>query len=504
MKKLLLAAALILAVLILAVGIFVLTFDADRYRPLLISKLEQAVGKPVRLERLSLGWRQGLALQLDGLSVFDDAAAQGEPAIQVESVSALVALGPLLRKDVQVASVLLRRPRIHVSRSAQGAINLTALAAARPGAHEGRAGVAAPAVPHPPASQERSGAVPAPQHTVSFRIRSLRIEGGTLHWSDAMARPPAELWLNKLDVTVANIAPGQPMDLQVRGALAGERPNLRLTGRLTPPGPSDPGSLEQLQLALDGLPLEQILPPAPPGEPQLRGRLTLSLQGASPSLDPQAIIRALSASGRVKLAEPVVANLNILRAVFEQFSMIPGLAQRLQERLPPEYQARFDAKDTVLQPVDLAATLEGGTLRFTDVRLQTDTFGIAGGGQVGLDGSVQVQSVLRIEPAFSLALIRGVAELQYLTNREGEMEIPMVIQGRLPRLALMPDLQYVASRVIVNTATDLLHQWLTKQAPDEGQPSEGQAPAGEPDGSRTGELLGQFLRRTLEQDTGGP
>ena len=497
MKKFFLVAAVILVACLIGLGVLLATFDADRYRPLLVSELEQAIGKPVTLARLSLGWRQGVALQLDGLAVFDDAVGRGEPTIQVESVSALVALAPLLHKDVQVASIILRRPRIHVSRNPQGVVNLTGLAVSSDsGGRVPRSG-----------ARERDRAATGPaRESVSFQIRSLRIEDGALHWTDAAAQPPAELWVKKLDVTVTNIAPGQPMDVEMQAAIAGEQPNLRLSGRLTPPGPSGSGSLERMRLVLDDVPLEQVVPPARPGEPQLRGRLSLSLDGAAPSLDPQTMMRAVSASGRVKLADPVVANLNILRAVFEKFSMIPGLVDALRQRLPPEYQAKFDAKDTVLRPVDLATTLEGGILRFADVHLQTDTFGITGSGQVGLDGFVQVQSVLRIDPDFSQALIKSVNELQYLTNREREMEIPMTVQGRLPRLVPVPDLQYVASRVIVNKATDLLNQWLTKQAPSEEPPSESQPSAEEPSGvppespgEAGGALLGQFLRRTLQQ-----
>ena len=99
-KPLLILGALILAGLVI-LGVFLATFDADRYRPLLVNRLEQALGKPVRLEGVSLGWRGGIALQFKGFTVFEDAAAQGEPLIQVETAGALVHLWPLLRKEVR-------------------------------------------------------------------------------------------------------------------------------------------------------------------------------------------------------------------------------------------------------------------------------------------------------------------------------------------------------------------------------------------------------------------
>ena len=479
---LVLVAAFLLAVV--AVGIFIATFDAERYRPLLVSQLEQALGKPVQLDRLALGWRQGIALQLDGFAILDDAGAGREPLLHVDSASALVRLMPLFRKEVQVASVVLGQPRIHVSRDAQGDLNVLGLAAA-------------------------AGPAAAPSHVgagggaaVSFNIDSLRIEDGALHWTDAMARPPTDLWLKKLRVTLRNIAPGRPMDLDVTGALAGETPNFRLSGRLTLPRPQGgsgrPGldtasSLERLQLTIERLRLEDISPAGLPGEPQLRGQLTVTLEGSAATLEPTQWTRAVSGSGRVNVDEPVVTNLNLLRAVFEKFAMIPGLVQTLEARLPPDYQARLAARDTILDPIALAMTLEAGVMRFGDFTVRTDTFEVSGTGSAGLDGTVSVQSILRIEPAFSSALIGSVKELSTLTNAKGEMEIPVTIRGQAPRIAVLPDLQYLTSKVIVTKAVDLLGSLLQQETGTEG----GEAGADQP-ASPEHALIGQVLRRVLE------
>lgn len=443
MKKIPLTCFILLGLVILAVAIFVATFDADRYRPMLVSKLQEAIGKPVGLERLSLGWHGGIALQLQGLAISDDAqAGTAEPLLQVESASAIVRLLPLLRKEVQVASIVLSRPQVHVVRDAQGRVNLLGLAAAMSPA----------AAPSRPASVGGTA--------VSFNIASLRVEDGTLHWTDAATRPPTELRLNRLDVAVTHIALGHPMDIDMTGALATETSNLHLSGRLTPPSPTQSGSLEQGKLTIEGLPLERILAPAQPGEPQLAGTLTVAVQGSATTWDPAQLARAVSASGTLKLAEPRVANLNILREVFERFSMLPGLVEALQARLPPAYQAKLAAPDTVFSPIELALRVEEGSLRFDDLRVRSDTFELVGTGYLGLDGTVDIRSMLRIEQALSAAIFKSVKELQALANRTGELEVPLVIQGQAPRIAVLPDLRYVTSRVVVTTVVDLIGQLL--------------------------------------------
>jgi hypothetical protein len=316
-----------------------------------------------------------------------------------------------------------------------------------------------------------------------------------------MSQPPTELSVNQLDITVKNISPGKPLDIEAQGALASERPNVRLSGRVTPPSEGLPGSCERLKLTVDDLPLEQVLP-SRPGAPQLQGRLSSTLEGDAATLDPSQLMQALEGRGTVKLAQPKVANLNVLREVFQRFSMLPELVERLRARLPPEYQEKLAANETLLAPLDVSMLVERGAMQFADVRVSTDTFHLDGAGRVGFDGTVSIRATLRVEPVLSAAIIDSVTELQALANRSGELELPLAIQGQVPQVAVIPDLNYVASRVLVTKATDLLGELLRGR--DTEQP-EGQAPTDTPAPDQAtepsvGSLLGQVLQRALKNE----
>ena len=441
MKKALVVLGVLCVLLAAGIIIFLVTFDADRYRPMLVSKLQEAIGRPVTLQRLSLGWRHGIALQLQGLSIAEPGAQGGEPSLQLESASALVRLVPLLRKELEMSSIVLTRPRVHIARDDRGRLNLFGVAA-----------VAGPT----------AAAAPTPGSPVAFNITSFHIDDGTLHWSDALTNPPMELRVKRVDLTVHHIALGKPMDVDLKGAVGAEARNLHFVGRVTPPASTHPGSVEQAHLTLERLPLDQVLPPARPGEPQLRGTLTVDVQGGVRTLEPTQMAQAIFGRGRLKLDEAMIANLNVLRTVFEKFSMIPGLMDTLQARLPPTYQSKLAAQDTVFSPLDLSLQVEDGTLRFDELRVRADGFELDGSGRVGLDRTVNIRSTLRIEPSLSQALIAGVQELQALTNAEGRMEIPLVIQGQASRIAVSPDLHYIASKVVVTKVEDLLSHYLQK------------------------------------------
>ena len=464
-KKLLLAAAVLASLAAIAIVIFIVTFDADRYRPLLVSTLERALGRPVRIERISVGWERGVALRLDGFAIYEDAAARGEPMIAVDTASALVPVAPLLRRKVEVGALVLTRPRILVTRDAQGRINLLGLAAA--------------AAPAGAAAQAQAEA------PVRLSIQTLRVEDGAVRWTDAMARPPADIRLTHVDLTVSNIAPGRPMDIRMQGALAGDTRNLDVSGRFTPPAPAQPGSLDALRVALDRVQLASLFPPAAGGgEPEWHGVLTLSLEGAVSSLAPEALGRAATGRGTLKLDDGLIKNLNVLRAVFERFTVLPGLVDLLIARLPEGYRGPLTEPDTRLSPVSVAVDLDGGLLRLATFSAGTDRFTIEGAGTVSLDGTVQIPSMLRVEKPFTSLLVNSVNELRALVGADGRLELPVAFQGRLPQVRPVPDLQYVTSRMIAGTLGGLLG----------GQASP--PPASEP--GDPGELLGQWLQRALQ------
>ncbi|MBI3996745.1 MAG: AsmA family protein [Candidatus Omnitrophica bacterium] len=572
MKKLLLILAAIVLLIVVGVGIFIATFDADRYRPQLVSQLEKAIGKPVKLERISLGWRGGVAVQLRGLAIYEDQAALHEPLIAIDSASAVVRLLPLLHKDVQISSVLLDHPHIHVSRDAQGVVTLTGLeAAASPAAASGQ--------------QAKVG-----KSAITFNIGSLKIASGTLHWTDAMASPPTDLSVQQVDVLLKNISLTQPIDIQARAALFSDEQNVRLVGRLQLPTTTHPAALDAvrletdlsrlgaekaasslpswqtlglksaptgkllvtidhcvldasglaklevaihltdaklapaqlggpiehltvealakpghidltrgtadvaggsitttgtidhldttpqmaLQINLKELKLESLLPTPESNEPHLRGTLSGSFQGTGRGIAWPQLSQTLSGTGRLTLKDGAIVNLNILREVFQKLSIIPGVMKKLEARLPPEYQAKFQANNTVFLPIDAPMRVEGGALRFEQLPIGTDAFRLNGTGSIGFDGSLAMQWMLSIEPVLSDALIKSVKELQYLANTSGELEMPLVIQGQAPRVAVLPDLNYVSSRLIVPAAEDLLSKFLEKSlkknAPSEPVP----------------------------------
>lgn len=583
MKKFLFVLLFILLLGIAALAVFVATFDLNRYKPAIISQLESAVGNPVRIEHLSLGWNGGVALELSGLHVYSGAKAEGEPAISVDRASAVLRLTQLLKREVEIGSIIVSRPQFHILRSGDGAVHVMGFAAQKP-----------------PSSSTAFAAFPV-------LISTIKVEDGLLRFTDAASSVPLEIQVRDLDIDIDEVSFDKPMEVDARMALFAEGQNVFVTGRFRPSFGKDPGILENVRLKVnlggfDSAKLARVFPGfgnlgvqgevvadldrmmlgrggaqeleaavqlrdgrimfpeagssvgqigavvsiqkdraeikhvsadfgggkvnasgsigqlttspvldlrgtladfhlesfqtgADKNAPQLRGTLNGSFHVSSSGFARPQISESLSGEVRVEIKEPVIMNFNLVREVFGRLALIPGLVNTLEKRLPEHYGEKLNRRDTVLEPIQLEGRIERGRILFDRILLASDTFVLTGKVAAGLDGSVSGDAVLRLDPDLSAAFIRSVEELQYLTDREGRLEIPVHIQSVRGRFAAVPDLQYVAAKLAVAKTQEVVGKWLEKKAGAKNEQNQDETGAQTtPQGDLVGSLIGGLLK----------
>ncbi len=604
MKKLLLVIVVLLVVAGVGGAVFLATFDANRYRPMVVQKLEAATGRPVQLDHIALGWHGGGALQLKGLAIYPaGAAASGEPIAQVEAVNALVRLAPLLHKEVQVSSIVVTRPRVRISRDAQGHIDLV-----------GAAAVGSPAAAGSATPSTGQGGSP-----VALSVDAFRVEDGWVRWTDAMTNPPTDVTVKRVNVLVRDVSLVGPMTFEARAAAFSDEPDIEVSGRVHAPAGGRPAVVEDVHAAVDlsklnlddmarALPavakaelapglaghldvrveravldpahlndiaatvdftdgrialqrlaspidqlqlhakggtervelsklaarvgggainvsgvvehlsnqphttlqataqnvsLDALLPPASTDQPHLRGQATGTFEGSAVGLAWPEMSRTLTGQARMSVTDGRIENLNILRMIFERMSILPGLVQTLEARLPQSYQAKLQARDTVFRTVELPVTFNNGSIVFSHLLIASDTFELTGEGNMGFNGTMDARSMVRVDAELTRAMIASVKELQNLTDQSGRLEIPVTLRGNLPRVVPTPDLQYIASRLISTKAQDLIGGLIERSAGKEqggrpatpGQPNQPATTPSEPQASP----LGTLLRGVLEQ-----
>lgn len=567
MKKILIVLLVLFILAAAGIAVFALTFDADRYRPMIVSKIEESTGFTVALERISLGWEGGLALKLNQMAVYLDKEKQRKLG-EFDSLSVLADLTPLLNRRLEVGSIVIKNPDIQLVRGPDGKLRgfekFEQL-------EERKANT----------GEKVGGAV------LLSAIRRAEIENGRLSLLDQSGSYVTNTTVEQLDLTVKDFSLAGDVTFKARAAFASSKQNIQISGRLRAqplevkhvefetdleqarledlfkmfPALKDSGlqqvrgrlsgvvdglkpegeavwdkgeinfsggrlqlaetpSLENLELraelspnqldlrqlsgnlgegnfsltgkvdqvnsplplaafkaAISGMNLSELLPSSGAKDAGLGGKLSLVFEGTAAGKTEVVLSKSVSGQGQLDLENGVIRNLNVLREVFNRLSMIPGLVQRLQQRLPPAYQEKLQARDTYLQPVQLPFTVNQGVLSFNNLNIAADSFALAGGQGSLSPQFIRIQAVLLIDAELSTVLAQSVAELSYLQDREGRLSIPVIIQGPPSQISALPDLQYVASKLAMSKTQEVLTQFLSpKKANENSIP----VPAGDP------------------------
>lgn len=268
MKKILIVLTVLIVLAALAAGIFIVTFDPNRYRPIIEQKVREATGYDLTIGGIGLTLRGGLALAVNDVSL---GAGAAEPFVRIRSVAAAVDLASVLARSPRVTSIRIEQPVILIERGGDGRFNFETTAASEPPGASG------------PVSAQPAGA--------ALAIDSVVIENGRIEYVDGAQKQPRKLELADLDLTVRDIAPGKPLRFNGSAALLGRSQNVRVSGQVSLSSGAAPVQISGLVLETD---LEKIdYDKAIAAVPELRelvragwkGRLKAELSNFTPSPD---------------------------------------------------------------------------------------------------------------------------------------------------------------------------------------------------------------------------
>jgi AsmA protein len=131
MKRIVLIGGAVLVLLLLAVAALPFLIDPNTFRPMLESRLSQALGREVKLGELKLSILSG-SVTANDLSIADDPAYSRTPFVQAKSLAIGVEVWPLIAsRQLHVTSLTIDGPAIVLIQSPNGEWNFSKLGASR-------------------------------------------------------------------------------------------------------------------------------------------------------------------------------------------------------------------------------------------------------------------------------------------------------------------------------------------------------------------------------------
>lgn len=169
---------------------------------------------------------------------------------------------------------------------------------------------------------------------------------------------------------------------------------------------------------------------------------------------PEALKTNLVGNASVTVAQPKLKDMNVLRAVLDKISVIPGLGESLQNSLPDNYRKKLEQKDTALADIAVPVTIVNGRIIIAEAQITSeDLFIFKAKGDAGFDGTFAMEGSFLIPAELSRAMVGAVSQLQYLLNGDGMIYIPLKVSGAAgAKVQFIVDAGYMTKKIIENQA----------------------------------------------------
>lgn len=245
MKKLLIGIGVVVVLLVLAAFIVPALIPADAYKGEIVSRLEAATGRTVRIDGpMTLSVLPVLGVSAEKVSVANAPGRSPAQMVTLDKLDVRVALFPLLHGQLVVDAFVLEKPVIALSVDKAGTPNWQF--AAKSMAASAPAPAPSPKNP-PPAAPAPSGGAPIS----GLSLSDVRIVDGQASYADA--RTGASYQADAINMTVS--LPSLTSPMQATGSLVWNQQKISLTLNVADPNALLSGASTAIDAKLSGDPL---------------------------------------------------------------------------------------------------------------------------------------------------------------------------------------------------------------------------------------------------------
>ncbi|HET8891775.1 MAG TPA: AsmA family protein [Candidatus Angelobacter sp.] len=431
MRKLGIAAAIVVVLLVAAALIVPHLIDINHYHGQIQSQLEKKLGRQVSLGNMSLSLFPP-SFQVENTTIAEDPRfASSRPFAQADKLSVSVKFWPLLHKEIEVNSLELVHPHIELVRNAQGIWNFATLG------QEGKPTAAQKAPPQPahaPGATTTTG--PQNQPAGQLSLANLFINDGQVAITDLQKHQSRAVY-DHIDLNVNDFAPDQQFSMKLTAHLPGEgKQAIWLEGKGGPIKQAD-----MLNTPFNGtLRLDQVSTGA--AQKFLNSQ---SLNGIDAVITGDAKVKnsggKLSSSGAIRVENARIHNVNVGYPIALDYDVADDLTSDVIQihkgdlklgSTPVSLAGTIDSRPTPAQ-IDLKLTASNASIQ--EAARLASAFGVAFGKDVDVKG--QINADIQARGAMDKPALNGQLSARNL-DISGK-EVPQPVKVNAITLALTPD-----------------------------------------------------------------
>jgi hypothetical protein len=228
-KIILITFVVVFGLVFIGAYIFIKTFDANKYRPQIVSEMTKALGRQVAIDnlKLTLSLSDGIALNIQGMSIEEDQNfADHKSFASVGSIYLHVNVMAYVQKhEIVVTKVTVDSPEINLVKNEQGQFNYESIVTHMAKKEEG-AVTDSTTTPTPAQTEQKSQSAALPALTV----QDIELKNGTIVYDDRMEATKMRVPVNQLDVSIANFSLTNAFGVKTNAAIFSGKQNIHVNG----------------------------------------------------------------------------------------------------------------------------------------------------------------------------------------------------------------------------------------------------------------------------------
>ena len=208
----------LIALTVITAVILIKTFDVNRYKPQITGEATKAMSRGVDFKKADLGvsLTQGISLKISGLTIAEDPEFGKGNFLSVKEITVGVdLLGYLLRKKIEISSIIINSPQVTIIRKKDGSINAQTIA--RPAQAGKQLLKSSPATV--------AMAIPA------IMISTIKSLNGTVNYIDYSFEPPVRLEVKEVNFTVSKVSLTEAFPFTASAAVLSDKKNISIEGK---------------------------------------------------------------------------------------------------------------------------------------------------------------------------------------------------------------------------------------------------------------------------------
>jgi hypothetical protein len=308
--------------------------------------------------------------------------------------------------------------------------------------------------------------VPSRKSGTPEELRQLSV-AGTL--GGTMSAPQLDANLNSSAGSINNVA---YQNLALTGGYGDRRADVRslklnafggaiaasATATMTPARPFE------ARLSLDHIDIQQALASQKSkAADTIRGLLTGQIQLSGSGAEFEQIKPTLLGAGKASIQDGKLLGINVVAQGMKKAHGIPGIGDLVTPAIIARHPELFASPDTDISQASLSFTIADQQIVSHDIKVQSPDYGLEGDGRFDFDQHIDLKARIVIAKELSGELEANKRAIVLLTNKQGEVEIPLQIVGMLPKPKVEPDIQAIAQNVLEGKANQLLGGILGKK-----------------------------------------